>query len=62
VLGVFDSALARKCDGTGLGLPLAKRLIELLGGTLKIESAIGAGTTVTVSLPPDRLCPERQAA
>jgi signal transduction histidine kinase len=60
--GQIDSTLARKYEGTGLGLPLAKRLIELHGGTLKIESTIGAGTTVTVSLPPDRLCPERQAA
>ena len=60
--GQIDSTLARKYDGTGLGLPLAKRLIELHGGTLKIESTVGTGTRVTVSLPPDRLCPERQAA
>ena len=60
--GQIDSTLARKYDGTGLGLPLAKRLIELHGGTLKIDSTVGTGTTVTVSLPPGRLCPERQAA
>ena len=60
--GQIDSTLARKYDGTGLGLPLAKRLIELHGGTLKIDSTIGTGTIVTVSLPPGRLCPERQAA
>jgi NO-binding membrane sensor protein with MHYT domain/anti-sigma regulatory factor (Ser/Thr protein kinase) len=60
--GQIDSTLARKYDGTGLGLPLAKRLIELHGGTLRIESTVGTGTTVTVSLPKDRLCPERQAA
>jgi signal transduction histidine kinase len=38
-------------EGTGLGLPLAKRLAESLEGTLGIESAPGAGTTVTVELP-----------
>ena len=60
--GQIDSTLARKYEGTGLGLPLAKHLIELHGGTLKIESTVGTGTTVTVSLPHDRLCPDRQAA
>ena len=60
--GQIDGTLARKYDGTGLGLPLAKRLVELHGGTLKIDSTVGTGTTVTVSLPPGRLCPERQAA
>jgi signal transduction histidine kinase/CheY-like chemotaxis protein len=37
--------------GTGLGLPYARRLTELLGGTLAISSAPGQGTTVTVRLP-----------
>jgi len=60
--GQIDSTLARKYDGAGLGLPLARQLVELHGGTLKIESTVGAGTTVTVSLPPDRLCPDRQVA
>ena len=39
----------------GLGLPLARELIELHGGTLTIESAPGAGTAVTVTLPPARI-------
>ena len=38
-------------EGTGLGLPLAKKLAELHGGNLNIESDIGAGTTVTINLP-----------
>jgi PAS domain S-box-containing protein len=38
-------------DGTGLGLPLVKALVELHGGTLRIDSARGAGTTVRVGLP-----------
>jgi two-component system cell cycle sensor histidine kinase PleC len=49
--GQVDSRLARRFEGTGLGLPLAKSLVELHGGTLAIESAPGAGTTVTVILP-----------
>ncbi|HEY0521773.1 MAG TPA: ATP-binding protein [Stellaceae bacterium] len=47
----LDGSLARKYEGTGLGLPLTKCLVELHGGTLDIASAPGAGTTVTVWLP-----------
>ncbi|MGE5147311.1 MAG: sensor histidine kinase [Candidatus Eiseniibacteriota bacterium] len=50
----LTSALTHTVDGAGLGLPLAKRLIELHGGTLAIESAPGEGTTVTVTLPGER--------
>ena len=60
--GQIDSTLARKYEGAGLGLPLAKHLIELHGGTLRIESTVGVGTTVTVTLPGERLCFGRQAA
>jgi signal transduction histidine kinase len=44
-----DIALSRRYEGTGLGLPLAQRLIELHGGKLNVESVPGQGTTVTVS-------------
>jgi signal transduction histidine kinase len=49
--GQVDSTLARKYNGTGIGLPLAKRFAEALGGTLEIASIVGEGTTVTVRLP-----------
>ena len=50
-----DNALSRRYEGTGLGLPLAQRLVELHGGKLEIESAPGQGTTVTVFLPRRRV-------
>ncbi|QQR44786.1 response regulator [Myxococcus xanthus] len=46
-----ESHLQRKAKGTGLGLPLARRLTELLGGTLTVKSALGQGATFTVTLP-----------
>ena len=45
--GQVDSRLSRSYEGTGLGLPLAKQLTELHGGTLELESTVGVGTTVT---------------
>src|SRR5690606_17855487 len=47
----IDGTLSRSHEGTGLGLPLAKHLAELHGGTLTIESTPGQGTTVNVDLP-----------
>jgi signal transduction histidine kinase len=49
--GQADVSLARKNQGTGLGLPLSKQFIELMGGALTVESAVGKGTRVTVRLP-----------
>lgn len=49
--GQVDGSLSRKFEGTGLGLPLAKRMTELLGGELTIQSTPGAGTTVQIRLP-----------
>ena len=50
----LDGSLARRFEGAGLGLSIAKSLVELHGGTLAIESAVGAGTTVTIALPAAR--------
>ena len=50
-----DSKLSRKYEGTGLGLPIAKSLTELHGGTLSLVSHLGRGTTVTLRFPPERL-------
>jgi len=53
--GQVDSSLDRKHEGTGLGLPLTQGLMELHGGTLKIESEKGQGTLVTVTFPKERV-------
>jgi signal transduction histidine kinase len=60
--GQVDSRLSRKYVGVGLGLPLAKQLMELHGGTLKLASTIEVGTTITVTLPSGRLVAARAAA
>ncbi len=53
--GQVDNFMTRRHPGTGLGLPLAKSLVELHGGTMSLVSAPGRGTTVTVRLPAGRL-------
>jgi two-component system cell cycle sensor histidine kinase PleC len=51
----IDSALNRRYEGTGLGLPLARTLVELHGGFLNVISVAGSGTTVTFTIPADRV-------
>jgi PAS domain S-box-containing protein len=53
-----SGTLDRQHEGTGLGLPLSKALVELHGGTLDLQSQIGEGTTVTVRLPSERAVDE----
>jgi signal transduction histidine kinase len=57
-----DSSLARRYEGTGLGLPLTKSLVELHGGQLKLESQPQKGTMVCAIFPSERVIRKRIAA
>jgi signal transduction histidine kinase/CheY-like chemotaxis protein len=46
-----DSHIQRRVRGTGLGLPLSRKLAQVLGGTLEVRSAIGEGSTFTLTIP-----------
>jgi len=49
--GQVDSKLSRKYEGTGLGLPLSKKLIEIMGGEFIIESEVNVGTSILLKIP-----------
>lgn len=49
--GQADSSIARRFGGTGLGMPIVRRLSEMMGGSVGIESHAGKGTLVVVDLP-----------
>jgi signal transduction histidine kinase len=53
--GQVRNDFTRTREGTGLGLPLVKALVDMHGGRLEIESEAGKGTTVTVVLPSNRV-------
>ncbi len=53
--GQVYSDLNRQYEGTGLGLPLTKALVEMHGGSLDLQSDVGVGTTVTVRFPAERI-------
>lgn len=55
VFGQVDSGIARLHEGTGLGLPLSRKLAELHQAEFSVDSAPGAGTTVSVIFPQHRL-------
>ncbi|NEX59454.1 ATP-binding protein [Noviherbaspirillum galbum] len=58
--GQVENRLQKKFKGTGLGLPLCRKLASLLGGRIHLESAIGAGSTFYVSLPLRYRAPEEE--
>ncbi len=47
----IDSSLSRQYQGTGLGLAIVRKLTEILGGSITLESSIGKGSRFTISLP-----------
>lgn len=54
--GQVESVLSRRVQGTGLGLPLVKQLVEMHGGEFALESQPGIGTSAIVSLPKNEKC------
>lgn len=61
--GQVESSLNRmEQQGTGLGLPLVKQMIELHGGEMIFKSKVGRGTSVTLAFPPDRTVGQASAA
>jgi len=50
---IFDPYFTTRRKGTGLGLPIAKTIIEGLGGTVTVTSRLGEGTSIRLDLPLD---------
>jgi signal transduction histidine kinase len=48
---IFEDFATTKRRGLGLGLPISKKVVEQLGGTIAVQSTVGIGTTVTIELP-----------
>jgi len=53
--GQIDSDLNRRHEGTGIGLPLTKALVEMHSGSIDVQSKLGVGTTVTIRFPAERI-------
>lgn len=54
LFGQVETDLTRTYEGTGIGLPFAKKLTNLMGGTFEISSKVGLGTRITLGFPWDK--------
>jgi len=59
---VFEPLFSTRPEGTGLGLPMARRIARAHGGSLELESRVGSGTVVTLTLPRTAASPARASA
>jgi signal transduction histidine kinase len=50
---IFDPFFTTRSDGTGLGLPIVKRILKAHGGSIEVTSEIGRGTRATLTIPVD---------
>ncbi|HEY0838260.1 MAG TPA: ATP-binding protein [Azospirillum sp.] len=62
MFGQLDNGLSRTHEGTGIGLPLVKALADLHGARMTIDSAVDAGTTVSLHFPADRVLARQAVA
>jgi len=60
--GQIDSDLNRRYEGTGIGLPLTKALVEMHSGSIDVQSKLGVGTMVTIRFPAERIGDGRHSA
>ncbi len=56
-----DNSISRQFGGSGLGLAISRRLIDLHNGRIEVQSEPGKGTTVTITLPAERIIPDLNA-
>jgi signal transduction histidine kinase len=59
---IFDDFVTTKRRGLGLGLAISKKIVEQLGGTIAVESAVGVGSTFTLRFPLTQARPNQIAA
>ena len=59
---IFDDFVTTKKRGLGLGLAMAKKVVEQLGGSISVASEVGSGTTFTLRFPLTQARPEQLAS